>query len=137
MPARGKAPEIDYDKKLDVDIKIVAKQMAMAFNARNPVQTRYDAFRELKDFSLWQERGTGFLLSLLPKSQLTSLISYNMVFSAKGAETISHKFGNFNEEELYKSLIYIQKIVTDRSFDLRLYTNENGEFTTRNGEQLH
>ncbi|MNY59230.1 hypothetical protein D3C86_1956500 [compost metagenome] len=60
-----------------------------------------------------------------------------MVFSAKGAETISHKFGNFNEEELYKSLIYIQKIVTDRSFDLRLYTNENGEFTTRNGEQLH
>ncbi|QDK39085.1 hypothetical protein [Bdellovibrio sp. NC01] len=118
-------------ERYEADISYIARSLAIVFNPGETSERRYQQFKLLKDFPLWQEYGGAFLLSLVPQDKLATLISYEMTFSAKGVETISFKFGNFAQEELYKSLMYIQQIITDRSFDLRLYTDENGEFTVK------
>lgn len=118
-------------ERYEADMSYIARSLAIVFNPSETSEHRYQQFKQLKDFPLWQEYGGAFLLSLVPKDKLSTLISYEMTFSAKDVETISFKFGNFAQEELYKSLMYIQQIITDRSFDLRLYTDENGEFTVK------
>lgn len=113
------------------DMRNIASYLSVVFSAGYAPEERHKNFVKMKDYTLWQERGAGFMLSLIPKSQLGQVISYEMTFSAKGVETISAKFGNFKEEELYKSLMYIQSVINNRSFDLRLYTDEKGEFQVR------
>lgn len=115
----------------DMDMYYLASYLSVVFGSQYSPQERYQKFLIMKDYSLWQERGAGFMLSLLPSHRLGELISYKMDFSAKGVESVSARFGNFNEEELYKSLMYIQNVINNRSFDLRLYTDANGEFTLR------
>lgn len=115
----------------DMDMYYLASYLSVVFGSQYSPQERYAKFLIMKDYTLWQERGAGFMLSLLPSHRLAELISYKMDFSAKGVEAISARFGNFNEEELYKSLMYIQSVINNRSFDLRLYTEANGEFTLR------
>ena len=119
--------EVGLDR-WDRDIRYIASQLAVIFNTQEKAEVRYNSFKNLKDFPLWQEYAGGFLVSLIPADRRATLMSYEMTFSAKGVDTISFRFGNFQQEELYKSLMYIQRVITDRSFDLRLYTDENGEF---------
>ncbi len=133
MPPREQGPYGDDNRsfgldRYDLDISYVARSLAVIFNPAETSEARYKSFKELKDFPLWQQYGGGFLLSLIPANQVQSLIAYEMTFSAKGVDTISYRFGNFDQEELYKSLMYIQRVITDRSFDLRLFTDETGEF---------
>ncbi|WP_415063279.1 hypothetical protein [Bdellovibrio sp.] len=113
------------------DLNYIATNLSVAFNPNYTASQRYEAFKLLKDFTLWQETAAGFLIYLLPPEQLGELMSYEMTFSAKGVDTISLKFGNFAQEELYNSLMYIQNVINNRSFDLRLYTDEKGEFKVK------
>lgn len=115
----------------DMDMYYLGSYLSVVFGSQYSPQERYEKFLIMKDYTLWQERGAGFMLSLLPNHRLADLISYKMDFSAKGVEAVSARFGNFSEEELYKSLMYIQNVINNRSFDLRLYTDANGEFTLR------
>lgn len=114
--------------RYNFDLQAVAKAIIIVFDPAQPANLRYNSFKQLKSSLLWQQYGGGFLLSLIPPERLSSVISYEMTFSAKDVETISYRFGNFKQEELYKSLMYIQNVISNRSFDLRLYTNEKGEF---------
>jgi hypothetical protein len=115
----------------DMDIQYISSYLSVVFNSGYSPQDRYEKFKVMKDYPLWQERGAGFMLSLIPAHRIADVVSYEMNFSAKGVEEISAKFGNFKEEELYKSLMYIQSVINNRSFDLRLYTDDKGEFTLR------
>lgn len=121
----------DWIESYDLDIQYMASSLSVVFNSGYSPQERHEKFKVLKDFPLWQERGGGFMLTLIPAHRLADVVSYEMVFAAKDVEEISAKFGNFKEEELYKSLMYIQNILNNRSFDLRLFTDGQGEFTLR------
>lgn len=118
-----------WQEKFDGDFRYIGRYFAIAFNPAYRAQDRYESFLKLKKFPIWEERGIGFILSLLPPENLSRLITYNFVFSAKGAPTISYQFGNFAEEALYRNLLYIQSVINNRSFDLRLYTGPNGELS--------
>lgn len=117
--------------KYDMDIQYMSQYLSVVFQSGYAPQERYEKFKLLKDYPLWQERGAGFMFSLIPANRLAEVVSYEMTFSAKGVEPISARFGNFKEAELYNSLMYIQSIINNRSFDLRLYTDEKGEFSLR------
>jgi hypothetical protein len=112
----------------DDDIEAIAKSLAITFNPNESTLNRYNAFLKVKDFPLFIERGAGFLLSLLPQDNIQNLIGYELTLSAKDVEAVSFKLGEIDHENLYKSLLYIQSIINNRSFDLRLYADENGEF---------
>jgi hypothetical protein len=75
---------------------------------------------------------SGYLISLLPKDHLENLITYNLTLSAKDVKTVNFQVGVFEDDALYESLLYIQNVITNRSYDLRLLTlGGNGEYKLR------
>lgn len=130
--ANGNDP---WQERFAADFHMIGKYFSGAFDPTATVQSRYNSFLHLKSFPIWEEHGIGFMLSLLPQDQVHRLVSYEMVLSAKGAETVTFRFGNFAEEELYRSLLYIENVINNRSFDLRLYTDSNGEFSLSEGDK--
>ncbi len=116
--------EEDYGSELNT----IAHSLSGIVSSLNSSVALYTHFKNLQSSPLWRERGMGFILSKIPTYRADSLVSYEMIFSAKGNETIKFKFGAFPNEDLYRSLMYIQNIINNRSFDLRLITDESGEF---------
>lgn len=112
------------------DIRRVANRLTIVIDAKKSVQERFDAFEDLQQIPVWKERGIGFLMSFIAEDQRPNLLRYEMVLSAKGVAPVVYNYGQFSEEKLYRSLMYIQNIIHNRSFDLRLYTDANGEFRT-------
>lgn len=112
------------------DIRRIAEHLQVVIDPQTTVEARYKAFEELQEIGLWRERGLGFMMSLVPEASQHQLMRYEMVLSAKGQKAIEYSFGTFAEEALYRSLMYIQNVIHNRSFDLRLFTDENGEFRT-------
>jgi hypothetical protein len=115
--------------KYELDIKKISEILAISFSPEATAQERYNAFLQVKDFPIFLEKGAGFLISLIPQDKIENLVGYELSMSAKGVEAVSFKFGKVEQEDLYKSLLYIQSVINNRSFDLRLYTDQNGEFT--------
>lgn len=118
----------DWIDAFEEDISAISENLAVSFSPEATSQERYDYFLKVKDFPIFLEKGAGFLISLLPQDKIEELVSYELNMSAKDVESVSFKFGKIEEEKLYKSLLYIQSIINNRSFDLRLYTDDNGEF---------
>ncbi|MEN0059900.1 MAG: hypothetical protein AAGB31_13760 [Bdellovibrio sp.] len=114
------------------DTRRVANRLAIVINPQKTIQERHAAFQELQNIPIWREQGMGFLMSYIPEAQRPDLLRYEMTLSAKGMPSVSYNYGVFKEEKLYRSLIYIQNILNNRSFDLRLYTQSNGEFSLSN-----
>ncbi|WP_415064081.1 hypothetical protein [Bdellovibrio sp.] len=110
------------------DVRRVANRLSIIINPKKTTQERFEAFQDLQEIPIWRERGIGFLMSYLPEDSRADLLRYEMVLSAKGMPTVKHSFGFFAEEKLYRSLMYIQNVINNRSFDLRLYTDAEGEF---------
>jgi hypothetical protein len=85
----------------------------------------------VKNSQMWRDIAAKFFMTILPQDALENTVRYELVFEAKGAEATRFAQGKAMEGELYKNLMYIQSILSNRSFDLRLFTNENGEFEAR------
>lgn len=132
-PVRDRAAENSqgWQKVYHTDMYYVSVALVTAFNPQLSAQQRHDAFVNLKKYPLWREYGTGFLISLLPPNRFEEMVKYDLVISAKGQETITFSLGRFKEQSLYKSLMYIQNVITNRSFDLRLFTDAEGNFTSQ------
>lgn len=112
------------------DINRIASRLQIIINPLTTVEKRFEAFEELQEIGIWRERGVGFLMSLVPEASQHQLMRYEMVLSAKGTQPIQYSFGTFAEESLYRSLMYIQNIIHNRSFDLRLFADDAGEYRT-------
>lgn len=109
------------------DIRRVGGHLAIVVNPAKTVQERFEAFESLQQIPIWKERGIGFLMSFLPEDKWPDLLRYEMILSAKDMPQIKYNFGSFKEESLYRALMYIQNIIHNRSFDLRLFTDQAGE----------
>ncbi len=118
-----------WEDKFDLDFQFIGSYFATAFDPSQSAQARYQAFLQLKDYEIWQEHGVGYMLELLPKEDLNKLVAYTLVVRANNSDAITHKFGFFDKAELYNSMMYIQNVINNRSIDLRLYTDANGEFS--------
>lgn len=116
-----------WDEDYSYELSVIARSLAGLATSLNNSMTLQGHFKTLQEYSLWRDRGVGFILSMIPPYRANSLVSYEMIFSAKDSEVIRFKFGTFPNENLYQSLLYIQNIINNRSFDLRLMTDENGE----------
>lgn len=111
------------------DIRRVGVYLAIIVNPETTIQERFNAFESLQQIPIWKERGIGFLMSFIPDSARPQYLRYELVLSAKGIAPVQYRFGSFVEEKLYRSLMYIQNIINNRSFDLRLYSDNNGEWS--------
>lgn len=122
-PSSSEAGSVGAQNDLDryaQDLDFISGKLATAFNSQLGPVDRYKSFVQLKGNELFLETGAGFLISLLPQDQLEKLINYQMELSGKGGDRVLFKYGLATEENLYKSLLYVQNVLNNRSIDLRL-----------------
>lgn len=75
---------------------------------------------KLKERSVFNKIGQNFLISLIKEEDLQKYLFVKVSLGAKDLEEINYTFGERRDEELYKQLDYINRILNDRSYDLRL-----------------
>lgn len=110
------------------DLREIARQLSTIFNPGSTSLERYNAHGALRRIPVYRETIAGYLISLLPPNDLERMIAYKLTVSAKGVDTIYFETGKFEDYDLYESLIYIQNVVTNRSYDLRLLIGSEEDF---------
>jgi len=111
------------------DLQVIAQNFAIIINPQSNSQQRYTAYNTLKGIPVYRETVAGYIISLLPPNDLERLLTYKLTLSAKGVNTIYQEFGKFEDYELYESLVYIQNVISSRSYDLRLLAGTDGELS--------
>jgi len=109
------------------DLNVISLQLAVIFNPKSTHDQRYFSYNKLRSIPLYRETMAGYLMGLLPPNDLENLMTYKITLSAKGADTVFFEFGKFEDNNLYDSLLYIQNVVSNRSYDLRLLIGDEGE----------
>ncbi len=115
---------LDYEK----EIQQLALIISNFLNKEHTPVERYTALLSLKDSEMWRNIAVKFLMTILPEDALENTVRYDLVLEAKGIEAMRFKSGSAIEGDMHKNLMYIQSIINNRSFDLRLLTNDDGEF---------
>lgn len=106
------------------DLEEIATQLVVIFSPTTSTDQRYESYKKLKRIPIYRETIAGYLLSLLPPNDLDRLLTYKLTMSAKGAPPVSFEFGTFENRNLYESLMYVQHLVTNRNYDLRILIEE-------------
>ena len=92
---------------------------------------RIKKLMELRKNGAFQELGLGFLISLLDHRSLNKNIYVSLHASAKDTKSVDFEFGDHELKELYKELQYVQGVLNNRSFDMRLVKEQ-----TETGQKL-
>ncbi len=114
----------DYEQ----EIQLIATAISIFLDNNRSTLERYNEFLKLRDTEIWRAIAPKFFLTVIPEESLEKSVRYELIFEAKGVDSLRFKHGVVSEGELYKNLLYIQSILSNRSFDLRFYTNDNGSF---------
>lgn len=107
------------------DIKQISAQIYKLIN--DETLTGKDKLKiifKLKERHVFNKIGQNFLISLIKKEDLSKYVYVKVSLGAKEIDEISYTFGSRRDEELYKQLDYINRILNDRSYDLRLTKDE-------------
>lgn len=122
---------VDWTLDYEIDILNLSTQISLFLDNQYTPTERYNAFMGLKNSEMWRDIAVKFFMTILPQEALENTVRYELVLEAKGIEAMRFRSGSALEGELYKNLMYIQSIISNRSFDLRLLTNESGEFLAK------
>ena len=87
-------------------------------------------------YNLFSAIGPRFVISLIPADQVESAI--RLTVNSSNAQNIgfSASYGNAIPSENYLAINDARRIIYDRSFDLRLVTNESGEYKMCKTEEM-
>ena len=112
---------LDYPDQYSCEIAAIGEALAITFSQEASNDSRVQAFLRLRNSQLFMAIGHGFLVSLLPKEQLDQYIGFTMEWTAAGMEEpLQFSFGQQRSRSLNKYMLDIQRILNDRSIDLRL-----------------
>jgi hypothetical protein len=107
------------------DTRYIAHRLAVVLSSPSPLD-RFKAFADLRQNRLFQQVGAGFVMSLMPQERVNDLVHITLQFGADDLTPISVENQAPGASSLYRALEYILATINDRSFDLRLQLDENG-----------
>lgn len=116
----GRISNSTYQEAFGRDIKRASRLLEEVLNKSLEPTQRVEAFVELRKNRLFKLTGFGFFQSLLPKDELQKLMSFNLSMESTDGDRLDFGFGDRQENDLYKRLLYIMKTFTDDGLDLRL-----------------
>lgn len=112
--------------KFEEDVQYISIKLAEILNATD-VMTSFDGFAELRRNNLFQAIGAGFLMSLLPDEEVRNKIHLDFTAGSDQRPAVSVSTSAPGASNLYTALNFILNTLNDRSFDLRLQLDANGE----------
>jgi hypothetical protein len=100
---------------------------ALAENSLLTDQERISKLMSLRKNGAFKEIGMGFMISLIDHRSLKENIFLSLTMSAKDEESLKFQYGDNDLKELYLQLQYVQGILNNRSFDMRLIKQQQEE----------
>ncbi|MBW7875542.1 MAG: hypothetical protein H3C47_06125 [Candidatus Cloacimonetes bacterium] len=85
---------------------------------------RVEELFELRKNYTYEHLGIGFLISLLPESEISKLMYMAVDWTASGIKPFQLRLGDHKNSLLYEELQMVQNILNDRGVDLSLGDNE-------------
>ncbi|OUR96501.1 hypothetical protein A9Q84_09130 [Halobacteriovorax marinus] len=105
-------------------LKKIAKELHVVLTDKSlSGKQRIKNLMELRERSLFEKIGIGFLVSLIKQSELKEKLFITMSLHAKDASEVTLKFGDQEFSDLYHELQFAHGAINDRSWDLRM-TND-------------
>ncbi|MCO4781653.1 MAG: hypothetical protein KC646_04965 [Candidatus Cloacimonetes bacterium] len=96
---------------------------------------------KLKDNSLFNDIGIGFLISLLDKDKLDEYIHVAIYSRAMSEEGFNFHWGSVKHSKLYKHLQYMQSLMNERTLEIRGSEEEliaeSGGFSEKESQKKH
>lgn len=121
------------EEEFDALDEAVKKRMWDEFYVEN--KKRVEAFVGLRTNPLWQEIGSGFLVQLLQhqakkkyggnwRDEFLKNVYYETTWDAKDADTVQESVGRCNNRRLYKAVMYMYTLLSNRSMEMRLIDDD-------------
>lgn len=109
-------------------LKRIAKKLHYILSNKEITgKTKINALLKLREKSLFEKVGVGFLISLLDQNNLEDNLFITLKLHAFETEEITFKFGDQKFSDLYHELQYAHNAINNRSWDLRLSTGSESE----------
>lgn len=107
------------------DIQVISYRLSEVLSPLLSPAEKRKALLALNENELFQQRGAGFLLYMIPAGIREDVVSYTLSFRAKGVKEIKFTYGNFEENNIYRGFLYILGVLNNRSYDLRLIVGDS------------
>lgn len=108
------------------ELKKIAKKLHVILTDKElSGKQRIKGLMDLRDYDLFDKVGVGFLISLLNESELDKKLFITMKLHAKEADEVVLKYGDQEFSKLYHELQFAHNAINDRSWDLRMSTEED------------
>lgn len=104
-------------------------------NSENNSEIMLKKLVKLNEHGIFDKIGVGFLISLLPKTELENLIYIKLEMLARDLRPISYEFGRLNYRALYNELNEAQSRLSNRSYDLRVTPEDHSMAEKGIGDQ--
>lgn len=134
------ANSLDYDSdnsaagmeqaRLNSDIQALSSRILILISPSSSVPDKAKVLDDLRKLDLFNEIGPALLISLLPQDSLQDLIYVGIKASALGETPINWNFGKDDTSPEYASFRFMISTLNDRSFDMRLMLNTQGNYET-------
>lgn len=79
---------------------------------------------DLRNNNAFRELGIGFIMSLIPREGLDNHLQIRLELSAQDKEKVEFVYGNQDLSQLYHQLQHVQNAINNRSYDLRLNSQD-------------
>ncbi len=121
---------------LQIDINEISAILFEMLNTDDSLAKNIALTKLQPYYNLFSAIGPRFIISLIPADQLENAI--RLTVNSSNAQNIgfSGSYGNAFPSENYLAINDARRIIYDRSFDLRLVTNELGEYTVCKTEEM-
>jgi hypothetical protein len=107
------------------DVKHISQKLYEVFNSEGfDGKDRIKTLMELRERYIFKRMGLKFLMSLIPENELDKFVFIKLSMHSKKDEEVKFTFGSQGYSEVYHELMYVNSVLNDRSFDLRLTEKE-------------
>lgn len=107
------------------DIKKISAKLYEVFNSDDyDGKDRIKSLMKLRERYIFKRMGLKFLMSLVPENELDKYVYIKLGMHAKKGEEVKFEFGTKAYSEVYHELMYVNSVLNDRSYDLRLTERE-------------
>ena len=107
------------------DIRRISSKLHEVFNSDSfDGKDRIKALLKLRERYIFKRLGLKFLMSLVPENELDKYVYIKLGMHSKKSEEVKFEYGTQGYSEIYHELMYVNSVLNDRSFDLRLTERE-------------
>ncbi|RYZ76477.1 MAG: hypothetical protein EOP05_04905 [Proteobacteria bacterium] len=123
LPGDNEKKQLDWVKDHRDEAKRMLEAMAKSMNSNDLAADRIKTFINIQKNDFFREVGTGFIMSMLPAQELSKLVSVSVRADAQGfTKPVQKEFGSSDFRSVVRATEYIQHMLNQGTFDLRLET---------------